>query len=59
MDGIPPPLGYTGERLVGILPAEPNGPVRLVTFDLDGGDQRPFVTVRPAYSIEMFGTAAG
>jgi hypothetical protein len=59
MDGTPPPLGYAGGRLVGTLPVETNGPVRLVTFDLDRGDQRPFVTVRPAYSIELFGTAAG
>jgi hypothetical protein len=34
--------------------AQPNG-----HFDLDRGEQRPFVTVRSAYSIELFGTAAG
>ncbi len=53
----PPPLAIVGDRFVQQLPEPPDDAIHFVTLDLDGGDQRPYLTIRPACHLETFGHA--
>ncbi len=48
-------LAVRGGRLVQQLPWADDGPLRLVTANLDGTDRQPLLTVRPGTHVELFG----